>query len=154
MIRKIRKVAGLSISLFYFPNYAKYTDVTPENATRAIAPQEFGMWVLTNLATVPSRWRGLRNPLPTHRRISSLGSRRGDRLSQTQNLRADHPPAAEEATLPMAPWIERCLPGRGVARHDIANSWGGVPNALHWSADPDGVRRLARACEQKPDRQS
>ncbi len=23
---------GLSVGLFYFPNYAKYTDVTPENA--------------------------------------------------------------------------------------------------------------------------
>jgi choloylglycine hydrolase len=29
---------GLSVGLFYFPNYAKYTDVTPENAKRAIAP--------------------------------------------------------------------------------------------------------------------
>ena len=31
---------GLSVGLFYFPNYAKYTDVTPENAMHAIAPQE------------------------------------------------------------------------------------------------------------------
>jgi hypothetical protein len=31
---------GLSVGLFYFPNYAKYTDVTPENAKHAIAPQE------------------------------------------------------------------------------------------------------------------
>ena len=27
---------GLSVGLFYFPNYAKYTDVTPENAERII----------------------------------------------------------------------------------------------------------------------
>ena len=32
---------GLSVGLFYFPNYAKYTDVTPENAKHAIAPQKF-----------------------------------------------------------------------------------------------------------------
>jgi choloylglycine hydrolase len=265
---------GLSVGLFYFPNYAKYTDVTPENAKHAIAPQEFGMWVLANFATVdevkegvksivvvPTPAPGLgspqgivagahffiqdksgksiaiepvdgtlkvhdaplgimtnaptydwhmtnlqnyinlsvkdvesaklgpvtlpaigsgtglngmpgdftppsRNPSPIHRRISSpevgaeiaIGQRAqallADCLSQTQNLRADHPPAAEEAALPIAPWIERCLPGRGIARHDIANVGGGVPNALNWPAHPDGVRRLARACEQKPDRQS
>jgi hypothetical protein len=32
---------GLSVGLFYFPNYAKYTEVTPENAKHAIAPHEF-----------------------------------------------------------------------------------------------------------------
>ena len=43
---------GLSVGLFYFPNYAKYTDVTDENKSRAIAPQEFGVWALANFATV------------------------------------------------------------------------------------------------------
>ena len=28
---------GLSVGLFYFPNYAKYTDVTSENPMHAIA---------------------------------------------------------------------------------------------------------------------
>ena len=37
---------GLSVGLFYFPGYASYTPVTPENAKHAIAPQEFGVWVL------------------------------------------------------------------------------------------------------------
>ena len=37
---------GLSVGLFYFPNYAKYTDVTAENKSRALAPQDFGTWVL------------------------------------------------------------------------------------------------------------
>ena len=44
---------GLSVGLFYFPNYAKYTDVTPENAKRAIAPHEFGLWVLANFPATP-----------------------------------------------------------------------------------------------------
>lgn len=43
---------GLSVGLFYFPGYASYTPVTAENAKRAIAPHEFGLWVLANFATV------------------------------------------------------------------------------------------------------
>ena len=43
---------GLSIGLFYFPDYAEYTDVTPDNAKRALAPYEFGLWALGNFATV------------------------------------------------------------------------------------------------------
>jgi choloylglycine hydrolase len=43
---------GLSVGLFYFPGYAKYTNVTSENKNRALAPYEFGAWVLANFATV------------------------------------------------------------------------------------------------------
>ncbi len=43
---------GLSIGLFYFPGYAQYAEVTKENASRAPAPQDFGLWVLGNFATV------------------------------------------------------------------------------------------------------
>jgi choloylglycine hydrolase len=43
---------GLSVGLFYFPGYAKYTDVTDENKSRALAPYEFGAWVLANFASV------------------------------------------------------------------------------------------------------
>jgi choloylglycine hydrolase len=43
---------GLSVGLFYFPGYATYTDVTAENKGRALAPYEFGVWVLANFATV------------------------------------------------------------------------------------------------------
>ena len=49
--------------------------------------------------------------------------------------------------------IERRCPGRGIARRDIADVRGRVPNALHGAADPDGVRRLARTCKQQPGRQ-
>jgi len=43
---------GVSVGLFYFPGYAKYADVTDENKSRALAPQEFGVWALANFATV------------------------------------------------------------------------------------------------------
>jgi len=43
---------GLAVGLFYFPGYASYTPVTPENAKHAMAPYEFGLWALANFATV------------------------------------------------------------------------------------------------------
>lgn len=43
---------GLAVGLFYFPGYASYTPVTPENAKHAMAPYEFGLWALGNFATV------------------------------------------------------------------------------------------------------
>ena len=43
---------GLSVGLFYFPGYAKYTELTKDNASHALAPQEFGVWALANFATV------------------------------------------------------------------------------------------------------
>ena len=52
---------GLSVGLFYFPNYAKYTDVTPENASHAIAPHEFGLWVLANFASVDEVKEGVKD---------------------------------------------------------------------------------------------
>ena len=52
---------GLSVGLFYFPGYASYTPVTTENAGHAIAPHEFGMWVLANFATVDEVREGLKN---------------------------------------------------------------------------------------------
>jgi choloylglycine hydrolase len=43
---------GLFVSDLYFPGYAGYADVTPENRARAMASYEFGNWVLGNFATV------------------------------------------------------------------------------------------------------
>jgi hypothetical protein len=41
--------------LFYFPGYAKFTAVTPENASHALAGYEFGAWTLANFATPSMR---------------------------------------------------------------------------------------------------
>jgi choloylglycine hydrolase len=43
---------GLSFGLFYFPGFAEYPAVTAENAVKAMAPFEFGVWVLGNFASV------------------------------------------------------------------------------------------------------
>jgi choloylglycine hydrolase len=43
---------GLFVSDLYFPGYAGYAEVTPENAARAMASYEFGNWLLGNFATV------------------------------------------------------------------------------------------------------
>ncbi len=43
---------GLSFGLFYFPGFAEYPAVTSDNASKAMAPFEFGAWVLGNFASV------------------------------------------------------------------------------------------------------
>jgi len=43
---------GLYVGLFYFPGYASYADVSKDNAKRAMAPHEYGNWLLGNFATV------------------------------------------------------------------------------------------------------
>ncbi|MGA8689206.1 MAG: linear amide C-N hydrolase [Methyloceanibacter sp.] len=68
---------GLSVGLFYFPDYAKYTEVTPENAKHAIAPQEFGVWVLANFATVDEVKRGLKDIVVVPTPAPGLGSPQG-----------------------------------------------------------------------------
>jgi choloylglycine hydrolase len=68
---------GLSVGLFYFPNYAKYTDVTPENAKHAIAPAEFGLWVLANFATIDEVKQGLKDIVVVPTPAPGLGSPQG-----------------------------------------------------------------------------
>jgi choloylglycine hydrolase len=43
---------GLYIGEFFFPGSAGYADVTPENASRAMAGYQYSMWILGNFATV------------------------------------------------------------------------------------------------------
>jgi choloylglycine hydrolase len=50
---------GLSFGLFYFPGFAEYPQVTADNAAKAMAPFEFGAWVLGNFATVDELKAGL-----------------------------------------------------------------------------------------------
>ena len=90
---------GLSVGLFYFPNYAKYTDVTPENAKHAIAPHEFGLWVLANFASVDEVKEGVksswwcRHPRPgsaarkasSPARISSFRTKAASRSRSSQS---------------------------------------------------------------------
>jgi choloylglycine hydrolase len=68
---------GLGVGLFYFPGYAKYTPVTAENAKRALAPHEFGLWVLANFATVDQVREAVKNVVVVPTPASGLGSAEG-----------------------------------------------------------------------------
>ena len=68
---------GLSVGLFYFPGYAKYTDVTDENKSRAIAPHEFGAWALANFATVDEVREAVKNIVVVPTPADGLGSAQG-----------------------------------------------------------------------------
>ncbi len=43
---------GLYVGLFYFPGYASYPDLVPENRGRALAPQQYGLWLLANFSSI------------------------------------------------------------------------------------------------------
>jgi choloylglycine hydrolase len=68
---------GLSVGLFYFPNYAKYAEVTADNASRALAPQEFGTWVLANFATVDEVREAVKDIVLVPTPVPGLGSAKG-----------------------------------------------------------------------------
>ncbi len=44
--------AGLSVGAFYFPGYADYAAVTPDNKSSAMSPTQYNNWLLTQFATV------------------------------------------------------------------------------------------------------
>jgi len=68
---------GLSIGMFYFPGYAKYATATKENASRALAPQDFGMWVLGNFTTVDEVKRAVKDIVMVPTPLPGLGSAKG-----------------------------------------------------------------------------
>jgi choloylglycine hydrolase len=68
---------GLSVGLFYFPGYAKYADVTKENASHALAPQEFGIWALANFATIDEVRQAVKDIVLVPTPAPGLGSPQG-----------------------------------------------------------------------------
>jgi choloylglycine hydrolase len=44
--------AGLVAGAFYLPTFATYTDVTPQNQSKGLAPAEFPNWLLTQFGSV------------------------------------------------------------------------------------------------------
>ena len=50
---------GLSVGMFYFPGYAEYASVTPENKNRALSPIDFPNWILTQFSTVDEAKKGM-----------------------------------------------------------------------------------------------
>ena len=65
---------GLSFGLFYFPGFAQYPAVTPENAGKAMAPFEFGAWVLGNFASVDELKAGLEQAVVVDTPAPGFGS--------------------------------------------------------------------------------
>jgi choloylglycine hydrolase len=43
---------GLYVGEFFFPGYARYATVTPQNASKAMAGYEYSDWILANFASV------------------------------------------------------------------------------------------------------
>ncbi len=43
---------GLAVGAFYFPTFAKYTPVTPDNQSKGLSPADFPNWILTQFASV------------------------------------------------------------------------------------------------------
>jgi choloylglycine hydrolase len=68
---------GLSVGLFYFPGYAKYAEVTKDNASHALAPQEFGIWALANFATVDEVREAVKDIVLVPTPAPGLGSAQG-----------------------------------------------------------------------------
>ncbi|MGF7159820.1 choloylglycine hydrolase [Rhodoligotrophos appendicifer] len=64
---------GLSLSALYFPGYASYAKATPETKDRAMAPQEFGAWVLGSFATLDEIKAGLDQVVLVATDVEALG---------------------------------------------------------------------------------
>ena len=65
---------GLSFGLFYFPGFAEYPAATAENASHAMAPFEFGNWVLGNFASVDELKAGLKDAVIVDTPAPGFGS--------------------------------------------------------------------------------
>jgi choloylglycine hydrolase len=65
---------GLSFGLFYFPGFAEYPEATADNAAKAMAPFEFGAWVLGNFATVDELKAGLQQVVVLNTPAPGFGS--------------------------------------------------------------------------------
>ena len=68
---------GLSVGLFYFPGYAQYADASKVEASRALAPQDFGLWVLGNFATVDEVKQAVQEIAMVATPFPGLGSAKG-----------------------------------------------------------------------------
>lgn len=68
---------GLSAGLFYFPGFAEYADVTPQNASHALAPHELNVWLLGNFATVEEVKEAVKSVVVVPTKTPGLGSPEG-----------------------------------------------------------------------------
>ncbi len=52
---------GLAVGLFYFPGFAKYQEIRPEDIKQALAPWELGVYLLGTCADVPEAIAAAKN---------------------------------------------------------------------------------------------
>jgi choloylglycine hydrolase len=52
---------GLAAAVFYFPGFATYTQITPNNQSKALSPSEFAHWIITQFANVDEVKQALAN---------------------------------------------------------------------------------------------
>lgn len=65
---------GLAVGTFYFPTYASYAEITPQNQSRALSPAEFPNWIVTQFATIDEVQKALKNVLIAPTVIKQWGS--------------------------------------------------------------------------------
>ncbi|MCC9608658.1 choloylglycine hydrolase family protein [Blastopirellula sp. JC732] len=69
---------GLYVGSFYFPGYAGYATLGPDNQDRALAPEDYGMWLLANCATVAEVKQRYNEVVLVDRPIEQLGGKNFD----------------------------------------------------------------------------
>lgn len=52
---------GLSVAMFYFPGYASYGTITPQNKNQALSPTQFSNWMLTQFASLDEVKQGVKS---------------------------------------------------------------------------------------------
>lgn len=65
---------GLAVGTFYFPTYAGYSEITPQNQSRALSPAEFPNWIVTQFATIEEVQKALKEVLIAPTVIKQWGS--------------------------------------------------------------------------------
>jgi choloylglycine hydrolase len=64
---------GLTAAIFFFPGYASYTTVTPENKNQGLSPADFSNWILTQFASVDEVKAALKSVVITPTPIKNWG---------------------------------------------------------------------------------
>jgi choloylglycine hydrolase len=52
---------GLAVGTFYFPGFANYAKITPENQSKALSPVQFSNWIVTQFANLDELKSALEN---------------------------------------------------------------------------------------------
>lgn len=65
--------SGLYVGAHYFPGYAGYNELSDQNASKAIAPEDYGTWVLATFGSVAELRERFSEPTLVHNPIEEIG---------------------------------------------------------------------------------